>query len=292
MKLTVVFNCILCLHLSAAGYSQTKVTLHLHNATLNEIFLEIEKKTEFRFVFNDDVLKNESKTDVVVKDAPVTEVLAELLWKTSLDFKIRDENLVVIVNKIEDPKALPVHGTILNSRGQPLSGVSVLEKGTHNGVNTHEKGEFFITVKDNNAVLVISSIGYLAQEYKVSGDAPVSISLVEDFSKLNDVVVVGYGTQKKASLTGAVAVVSAATFQDRGPIASPVAALQGQVPGVIVTRSSAAPGREAWNFQIRGATSLNSTDPLIIIDGVPVSSPLSNAGTAINSNPGNTGLGV
>lgn len=181
--------------------------------------------------------------------------------------------------------------------GQPVSGATVRIKGNAKGVSTDAAGSFTIKVIAP-ATLVISYVGYADQEISASADLS-AIRLRQVTKDLGEVVVVGYGTQKKATLTGAVSTVTAQTFQDRGPIASPVAALQGQVPGVVVTRSSAAPGREAWNFQVRGATSVNNTDPLIIIDGIPISTPLYGAtpsgvtpGTPVNSNPGNTGLGV
>lgn len=275
MKLTVLFNCILCLHLSATVHSQTKVTLNLHQASLDQIFREIEKKTEFRFLFNDDVLNKEPKTDVVVMNAPVTEVLTVLLKKTSLDFKIRNENLVVIVTRAIELKGLPVHGTVLNSRGQPATGVSILEKGTHNGVYTNEKGEFNITVTDNNAVLVISSVGFISQEYAVNGNTSVSISLVEDFSKLNEVVVVGYGNTTKKTTTGAFQTINMKESQDL-PVGQFTQKLEGKMAGVQINQMTGTPGA-GIQVRIRGSASLSTgATPLYVVDGFPIVGDISN----------------
>ena len=117
-------------------------------------------------------------------------------------------------------------------------------------------------------ILVVSYIGYKANEVNVNGSAPVKIVLTEDSELLDEVVVVGYGMQKKATMTGSVTVVNDKMLESKGTMSSPVQALQGQVPGVIITRSSTAPGDESWNMSLRGAVSKNTTAPLVIIDGV------------------------
>ena len=163
-----------------------------------------------------------------------------------------------------------VSGIVKNAGGEPLQGVSVAVKGAATATTTDAEGKFTISLPSSKNVLVFSYVGMAPKEQMVGNNTIVNISLSSDAANLQDVVVVGYGTRKKATLTGAVSTVDAKTFQDRGPVASPMAALQGQVPGVTVTRSSAQPGRESWSFLIRGNSSVNSTEPLIIIDGLPV----------------------
>lgn len=162
-----------------------------------------------------------------------------------------------------------VGGTIVDDKGEPIIGATVIEKGTKNGVTTDLDGHFSISTSSSSAVLVISYIGYDTME--VPASKAQNIVMKENSQSLNEVVVVGYGTQKKASLTGAVAVVSSEMLEDKGALATPMQALQGQVPGVMITRSSGAPGEEGWSMNLRGAVSTNSTDPLIIIDGVEFS---------------------
>jgi TonB-linked SusC/RagA family outer membrane protein len=153
---------------------------------------------------------------------------------------------------------------------ETIVGAAVTVQGTAVGTATDVNGNFKLSVPAN-ATLVIKSVGYEQLSVQASATA-MTIKLSSANNNLNEVVVVGYGTQTKATLTGAVSTVSSKVFEDRGPVNNPLESLQGEVPGVIVTRTSAQPGRENWNFQIRGATSTNGQDPLIILDGVALSS--------------------
>ena len=165
-----------------------------------------------------------------------------------------------------------INGRVIDAKtNESIIGATVKAKDGRGGAITDVTGRFKLDVTPNT-VLQISYIGYLTRELIADPDKPMVISLTANSSDLSEVVVVGYGTQRKATLTGAVATVSSKVFEDRGPINNPLSSLQGQVPGVIVTRSSAQPGRENWNFQIRGATSTKTQDPLIILDGVALSS--------------------
>ncbi|MEI6946815.1 TonB-dependent receptor [Paraflavisolibacter sp. H34] len=175
-----------------------------------------------------------------------------------------------------------VTGVVKGANGEPIPGVTVTVKGSAIAVATAADGTYTIKVPSSKTVLRFSSVGFAPQEQAVGNKNTLAISLASEAAAMQDVVVVGYGTQKKGSLTGAVASVNSKTFQDRGPVASPLAALQGQVAGVTVTRTSAQPGREGWNFQMRGQTSVNGSDPLIIVDGVPV--PNTSALNSMNPN--------
>lgn len=164
------------------------------------------------------------------------------------------------------PAAAKVTGEVLDATGEPLIGASVMVKGTTDAVATDLDGRFTLNVP-MGATLVVSYVGYKTQEVNVNSDNLV-ITLADDTAMLDEVVVVGYGTQKKATLTGAVATVGSEQLSNKGTLSSPVQALQGQVPGVIITRNSSAPGDESWGMKLRGAVSKNNSDPLIIIDGV------------------------
>jgi len=164
-------------------------------------------------------------------------------------------------------QAITVKGTVLDDNGEPVIGASVLMKGTTTGTITDIDGNFTLS-NVNPGILVVSYIGYKTQEIQAKDGAPVKIVLKEDSEVLEEVVVVGYGTQKKATMTGSVTVVNDKMLESKGTMSSPVQALQGQVPGVIITRSSTAPGDESWNMSLRGAVSKNTTAPLVIIDGV------------------------
>lgn len=161
-----------------------------------------------------------------------------------------------------------VKGTVVDALGMPIIGANVMVKGTSNGTITDIDGNFSLS-NVSQGVLQISYIGYKTQEVAVKGnETNLQIVLKEDSELLGEVVVVGYGTMKKESLTGAIAVVDEKAFIGKGSLSSPLQALQGQVPGVMITRSSSAPGDESWGLNLRGSVSMNSTEPLIIIDGV------------------------
>ena len=162
-----------------------------------------------------------------------------------------------------------VTGVVLDSNGEPVIGATVMEKGTTNGAITDLDGKFELNVSPK-AVIAVSYIGYKSVEVPADKKT-LKITLSEDSEMLDEVVVVGYGAQKKETLTGSVAVVGPEIFKDKGTVANPLQAMQGQVPGLRITRSSAAPGEEGWGISIRGAVSKNTTEPLLVIDGVPAS---------------------
>jgi len=162
----------------------------------------------------------------------------------------------------------PVRGKVVDAaNGEPVIGTTVTILGTTNGVAADANGDFKINVPSNGK-LQFKSLGYVTVTLNPDFASPMLVKLASDSKNLDEVIVVGYGTQKKATVTGAISTVSSKEFEDRGPTNNPLANLQGQVPGVVVTRSSAQPGRENWNFQIRGAASVTGADPLIILDGV------------------------
>jgi TonB-linked SusC/RagA family outer membrane protein len=163
-----------------------------------------------------------------------------------------------------------VTGKVVNgANNEPVPGATVGVKGSTAATSTGADGTFSLHVPDN-ATIEISAIGFTTRTIKANTPGSMVILLTASSDQMGEVVVIGYGTQKKVTMTGSVASVSAKTFQDRGPVASPMAALQGQVPGVTITRNSAQPGRENWSFLVRGNSSVNNTEPLVIVDGLPV----------------------
>lgn len=162
-----------------------------------------------------------------------------------------------------------VQGTVVDKTGEPLIGVTVQVVGQQGGAVTDLDGHYSIKAA-KGAQIKFSYIGFTEQILKVTGNT-LDVTMSEDSQALQEVVVVGYGTQKKESLTGAVAVVDAKAFQDKGSVSSPLQALQGAVPGVIITRNSGAPGDESWGMSLRGAVSTNNASPLVIVDGVEYS---------------------
>lgn len=171
---------------------------------------------------------------------------------------------------IKPVQTIVVSGIVKDANGLPLPGVTIKVKGTNKGVLTGNNGSYRIEAVDEQAVLVFSFIGYVVQEVPVAGKTQVNVVLIEESSKLNEVVVVGYGTQKKANLTGAVATVGGDELNKR-PVVSAAAMLEGTMPGVQINQGSGEPGNEGVSIRIRGNGTFSSagSDPLVLIDGVP-----------------------
>ena len=160
-----------------------------------------------------------------------------------------------------------IKGTVIDATGEPLIGVNVSVVGQAGGTITDIDGKYSIDVPAG-AQLKFSYIGYQDQVLHTTNQTVLNVTMKESTEVLDEVVVVGYGSQKKETLTGAVTVVSDKMLKEKGTMSSPLQAMQGQVPGVMITRNSSAPGDESWGLKLRGAVSANATDPLIIIDGV------------------------
>lgn len=174
------------------------------------------------------------------------------------------------VVSVSAQQSITVKGKVLSADdNMGIPGVNVSLKGAKAGVTTDLDGNFSINVASADAVLVFSSVGFKTKEVKVGSQTSINVTLEAELSALKEVVVVGYGTKKKESLTGAVEQIKAATFKDKA-VSNPALALQGATPGLVVSRSSARPGNEGIALQIRGVTSINGGEPLVIIDGSPV----------------------
>lgn len=171
------------------------------------------------------------------------------------------------ITKTATVNASNVTGVVVDASGVPLIGVNVLEKGTTNGTITDFDGKFTLNVSSPNAKLVISYIGYVSQEVSALKNGELKVVLKEDTETLEEVVVVGYGTQKKANLSGSVSSVDSEQLQNR-PIQNVSSGLQGLMPGVTITGTNGAPGMDSGNIRVRGTGTLNSASPYILIDGV------------------------
>jgi TonB-linked SusC/RagA family outer membrane protein len=277
MKLTVLLICIFSLQsIAHVGFAQEKVTLKLANASLRTAFKIIERQTYFRFVYNEEILPTEQKININVQSEPVGSVMKQLLNKTALTFKIVGNDLIVISSEqkeaveVRTPPAFEVAGRIIDTRNKPLPNVTVQEKGTSNGTTTGEHGTFTINVTSENAVLVFSSVGFLDQEIPVKGRHNIDVVLQENAADLNQVIVVGYGTQKKADVTGSVVSVPKARLSEL-PVTNVYQAMQGAVAGLNITQASSVPGSGA-TVTVRGLNSINANrTPFIVVDGIPFS---------------------
>lgn len=282
------FICILVLASSlqafSKGYGQTRINVNFQNMPLKKALKEIEKKSDYRFLYNDDMLlKNDMPASLNTKDASLEEVMKIVLSNTNLSYTLGDNNLVILTEKGKAMAPGTVSGKVTDDEGLPLPGVTVKVKGTNVSAQTDLQGRYTLNIPDNNTggvVLVFSFVGYASQEITVTGNSLINVQLKAASNSLNEVIVVGYGTQKKENLTGSVAVVN---LKDANKRVTPdvARALQGQVAGVQVN-GSGVPG-EGVSIRIRGVSSLNSNNPLFIIDGVPTFEPFDFPNTDIES---------
>ena len=284
MKLTAIFIFVTMFTIQANTYSQkTKITLSMENATVAHIMDEIEANTEFKFFFRSNVVDLNRQLTIRVNNDRIKSVLRKLFADTDIDYLI-DDRKILLNKRIKQQKAdvepktidgekpqFQISGTIVDETDQPLPGANIVEKGTSNGTQSDFDGNFTITVADQNAVLTISYIGFKTMDVTANGQTSLTITLEEDTAGLDEVVVVGYGTQKKVNLTGAVDVIDSELIESR-PSATVSQLLQGTSPGLSfsVNNFGFQPGAEL-DIQIRGAGSINSQGgaPFIVIDGVP-----------------------
>jgi len=271
MKMIVLLICVFSMQSYANnGLAQENITLKLENASLKKAFKTIEKQTSFRFLYNDGVLPADQKINISVQDKPAAEVMKKLLENTLLSFKIIGNDLIVISEQGKENEApfVVITGKVVNAANQPIANVSVMEKGTNNGTITKEDGSFSLNVVNTNAVLVISYVGFSAQEVPVNGRSNIPIQLKEDTKDLSDVVVIGYGTTRRKDFTGAVSSVKL----ENSPLAlmpnmNALEALKGNVPGLNIGAVNSAGGQPS--VLVRGQRSISgSNDPLILLDGV------------------------
>lgn len=278
MRCILVFLILGTLHSMAnVAYSQSvKLSVQLNDATIQEVLSEIEQKSAFYFTYNARQINANRKVSVNFKDKVVMEILDEMFAKENVRYTIDDKHIilykedkeVLTSQTLQQQQKKQISGIITDETGEPIIGANVMEKGTTNGVTTDMDGKYQILVSPNS-VLRISYIGYVAQEISAERNSPVDIILKEDFQNLEEIVVIGYGVQKKVNVTGSVSTVPSTQLASR-PSPNVSASLAGLAPGVNITQSSGNPGSESVSLRIRGTSSISGNNsPLILIDGVP-----------------------
>ncbi|MBG9375312.1 TonB-dependent receptor [Panacibacter sp. DH6] len=266
MKLMVVMVFICSLQASADGFGQQKISLKLKKTQITDVLVSIEKQTNYRFLYNNDLLDLKQKVSLNVQDAELKQVLDRLFAETALSYELMQNNLIVIKETADgtnEVKAV-IKGKITGENNAPLSGVSVMVKGTNRGTTTDAQGNFSITVESTD-VLVISYVGYESQEIAVADKVEINVVLKGLNQTLTDVVVIGYGTASKRDLTGSIVKVDGKVVADK-PNTNPVASLQGRVAGLSVVNNGT-PGR-APDIRIRGTVSIGQVSPLYVVDGI------------------------
>jgi len=264
---------------------EKKIQFSYDNVPLKHIFKEISSQTGYKFFYNVDVINDKQSTSLTVTEETILEVLQKLSVKASFDFKIHKNQIVLTQRKITSYKTQgrEIKGTIRDVDGVTLPGANIIEKGTTNGTQTDFDGNFSITVGEN-AVLVISYIGFETIEVPVAGQSNISVSLLEDAAGLEEVVIIGYGSQRKSDLTGSVGVVSMDNIREM-PVAGVDQALSGQIAGLQISTSNGIPGGGP-NVQLRGIGAIGAaSQPLYVVDGFALSSTSSQISNPLNTIP-------
>lgn len=264
MKFTVAFLLLTSLQLSARTFSQDRITINLQSAELKTALRQIEKKSIFRFLYNDEVVSSNQKVSINAVNKPVTEVLDNIFTSTTLTYRILENNLVVITQKNFVVQDVRVTGKVTGAAGEPLAGVSIKVKGSAAGTSTDGEGNYAISVPDA-ATLIFSSVGFETVEMPVNGRTEISVTLKTSTKQIDEVVVIGYGTAAKRDLTGSIVKVSGKEVADK-PNTNPVASLQGKVAGLSVVNNGT-PGA-APDIRIRGTSSIGQVHPLYVVDGI------------------------
>ncbi len=265
MKFTTTLLLFATLHVSAKSFSQDRITLKLQSAELKTALQQIEKKSAYRFLYNDDVISSRRKVNIDADNALVTDVLNGILNETTLTYKVLENNLVVITQKTLVVQDTRVSGKVSGPDGQGIPSVTVRIKNSNVATTTDAAGNYSISVPDG-ATLVFSSVGYTTTEMPVNGRTELNVVLQIAAKDINEVVVVGYGTQRKVDITSSIAQIKGEEIAKQSSF-NPLSALQGKVAGVQITNAGA-PGA-APQITIRGVgTVYGSTNPLYVVDGV------------------------
>ncbi|SEW04044.1 TonB-linked outer membrane protein, SusC/RagA family [Chitinophaga sp. YR573] len=281
LTLVLMLHSFLCLPVLASQTGKQKITIVANDITLDNVFKQIEKQTGLRFMFAVDALNVSEKVTVSFQKTILDEVLSALLSSRGIIWQYREGTISLkhqtVIAKpmsiggertpaIEPP--FTITGKVLDAQGNPVPGATVAVKGAKKGTKTDGDGSFVLAGVDANAVLLVSSIGFETKEVNVANVRNVIIRMNEVVNRLDETVIIGYGTTTQRFNTGNVTSVKAEDITKQ-PITDPLLALQGRVPGMIITQTTGIQGGVV-KVQIRGQNSINSgTQPLFIVDGIP-----------------------
>lgn len=292
MRLVTILLFGMMMQVTAASVAQ-KITINERNADLQSIFKSIRAQSGYDFVFDLKLIENAKPVNVNLSEVTLTQALNYCLASQDFTYTIEDKTVIIkektFLNKVKGYFLnIEARGTVLDENGQPMPGVAIKLKGTNKATVTGLSGRFYFNIEERNAILVFSYVGYKTKE--VSAGTEMSVSMTLDPAKLDEVMVIGYGTTTRRLSTGSQTGISAKDIEKQ-PVTNVLSTLQGQLPGVSVVQSNGLPGA-GITVQIRGANSLAKSNlPLFVIDGVPyLSTPINavTSGATLPSAEGNT----
>ena len=259
--------------LQAQENQKERITIQVKNQPIQKVFDDLSKQTGLKFFYGEAIANRNVQVNLKFKNAPINSVLNEITRQANLYFK-RENNTIAVSLGNAGNASVPVTqdrkvtGIITDEQGEPIIGANVVVKGTSKGTVTDLNGEYSIEA-NGKSILLISYIGYLSEEVAVGNNKTLNIQLKEDAQKLDEVVVIGYGTQKRSNLSGAISKVTSEVIESK-PVTNVLSALQGEIPGMVIQRSSGQPGNEDFKMNIRGVSSANGDSaPLVLVDGIP-----------------------
>jgi TonB-linked SusC/RagA family outer membrane protein len=253
-------------------HAQNRLSFNMQNVTIEQAIGAIEKQTAYRFLYNKDIVDTSTKVSLNVRNQTIEAALNQLFKNTPIRYTISEKQIVLTSSGKAGKEANPTptlprfSGTIFDSKGSPVIGATVRIKGSDKGTVTNYDGNFVLTDVPQNAVVSVSYIGYRTTELIASTPQASRLILQEDTELLDEVVVVGYGIQRKVNLTGAVSSISGKDINER-PVVSAASALQGADPSLNIAFNTGSPA-SGYNINIRGVVSVNGGSPLILVDGI------------------------
>ncbi|WP_316817597.1 TonB-dependent receptor [Pedobacter nyackensis] len=272
MRLTTAILIATFMQVSASGLAQ-RITLSRSNTSLKDVLREIRKQSGYNFLYTDNILKKARPVNVKLKEIKIEEALKQIFENQFLTYSINENTVTIREKEIFYTagngiiRRETIKGEVLDELGKPIPGVNILVKGTNKGTSTDSKGTFSIVLATGEEELIISAIGYISQTIVVGKETSLHIVLKEETSRLEEVVVVGYGTQKRRDLSTAVSSVGSKEILESKSF-SVSNSLAGRVPGLIVNQRNSRPGNDEASIFIRGASTTGNASALIVVDGV------------------------
>lgn len=275
MRLTLFLLLGFCFSVSAKSYSQTKrLDINLTNNTIHDVMGYVEENSEFVFLYKKEDLDLNKKVDVQLNGATIDQILAQVLKDEAVTYDIYERQIVIRKAETADNPAVAqqkkksVSGKVSDNSGTFLPGVTVVVKGTTNGTVTDANGIFSFSNLPDNAVLVFSFVGMKAQEVTVGNKTSINVTMESETVGIEDVVVVGYGTQKKVTVVGAITAINTQELR-QSPTTNISNALAGRLPGMMVNQySGGEPGVDRSTVFVRGMSTLGNQNPIVLVDGI------------------------
>ena len=250
-----------------------QVTVDIDSMPLTEALKKLEEQTGYSFFYSNVLPDKDAVVSVKANNKDIAAVMDQLLDGLAVSYKVNEDKQIALyadepeVVEQTKPTERTVSGVVYDSDGLPVIGAGVMVEGSLHGTVTDEDGRWTLELEDDNVTLEISSMGYQSQSVAVKGRSDFTVTLTSDTQYLDEVVVVGYGTQKKVNLTGSVSMVTSEDMASR-PVSNMSSGLQGLLPGVTVVNASGQPGESGTTIRVRGVGTIGNANPLILIDGI------------------------